>query len=68
MYLRTHIPLSPWRPAFPDFLRDLGHALRIIRRNPGYAVAAMLCLGQAWGKRDRLQPFRWHVPSQVAAA
>ena len=36
--------LSPYRRAIPDLRQDLHYALRVIRRNPGYAVAAMLCL------------------------
>ena len=32
-----------------DFLRDVRHAARIVRGNPGYATAATLCLGLAIG-------------------
>lgn len=41
--------LSPYRRAIPDFRQDLHYALRVIRRNPGYAVAAMLCLALGIG-------------------
>ena len=36
--------LSPYRRAIPDLRQDLHYALRVIRRNAEYAVAAMLCL------------------------
>ena len=41
--------LSPYRRAIPDLRQDLHYALRVIRRNPGYAVAAMLCLALGIG-------------------
>ena len=40
----VRVSLSPYRRAIPDFRHDLHYAARVIRRNPGYAVAAMLCL------------------------
>jgi hypothetical protein len=33
----------------PDFGRDLRHGARVIRRNPGYAIAAILCLSLGIG-------------------
>jgi predicted permease len=33
----------------PDFYRDLHYTFRIIRRNPGYAIMATLCLGLGIG-------------------
>lgn len=41
--------LSPYRWVIPDFGHDLHHAARVIRRNPGYASAAILCLGLGIG-------------------
>jgi hypothetical protein len=45
----TQVWLSPYRRTVPDFRRDLHYALRVIRRNPGYAVTAMLCLALGIG-------------------
>jgi putative ABC transport system permease protein len=45
----VRIWLSPYRRAIPDLRQDLHYALRIIRRNPGYAMAAMLCLALGIG-------------------
>ena len=39
----------PERRYFADFGHDLHYAARIIRRNPGYAAAAMLCLALGIG-------------------
>jgi predicted permease len=44
-YLSTRLA----RRAFRDFQQDLHYAFRIVRRNPGYAVAAMLCLALGIG-------------------
>ena len=41
------VRLSPHRRMLPGLGMDFHHALRTIRRNPGYAVTAMLCLGLA---------------------
>ena len=43
------VRLSPWRRAIPDLQQDLHYSLRVIRRSPGYAVAAMLCLALGIG-------------------
>ena len=40
----VRVSLSRYRRAIPDFRYDLHYAARVIRRHPGYAVAAMLCL------------------------
>src|SRR6266852_4483461 len=41
--------LSLHHRLIPDFRRDLHYAFRIIRRNPGYATTAMICLGLGIG-------------------
>ena len=43
------VRLSPYRRAIPDLRQDLHYTLRIVRRNPGYAIAAMLCLALGIG-------------------
>lgn len=45
----VRVRLSRQRRAIPDLRQDLHYALRVIRRNPGYAVAAMLCLALGTG-------------------
>ncbi len=40
---------SPYRRVVPDFRHDLHYSARVIRRNPGYAVAATLCLALGIG-------------------
>ena len=45
----VRVLLSPYRRALPDLRRDLHYGLRIIRRNPGYAAAAMVCLALGIG-------------------
>src|SRR5579863_5520725 len=41
--------LLAYRRVIPDFLHDLRHGARVIRFNPGYAAAAMLCLALGIG-------------------
>ncbi|MEZ5402113.1 MAG: ABC transporter permease [Bryobacteraceae bacterium] len=43
------VRLSPFRRGLPDLSRDFHYALRTVRRNPGYATAAMLCLALGIG-------------------
>ncbi len=38
-----------WGRAAADFAFDLHHGLRVVRRNPGYAAIAMLCLALGIG-------------------
>jgi len=45
----TRVLLSPYRRAIPDLRGDLHYGVRIIRRNPGYAAAAMACLALGIG-------------------
>lgn len=51
------VRISPHRRLVPDLRMDLRLALRNIRRNPGYAVTAMLCLGLAMGVNATLFSF-----------
>ena len=43
------VRLSPGRRMLPGLGADFHYALRLIRRNPGYALTAMLCLALAMG-------------------
>ena len=43
------VRLSPHRRMLPGIGMDFHHALRSIRRSPGYAATAMICLGLAMG-------------------
>jgi hypothetical protein len=45
----ARVLLSPYRRALPDLGRDLHYGVRIVRRNPGYAAAAMACLALGVG-------------------
>ena len=51
------VRLSLHRRLIPDLRRDFHYALRIIRRNPGYAITAMLCLGFGIGVNTTV--FSW---------
>jgi predicted permease len=51
------VRLSPNRRVVPDFGRDLHYSLRVIRRNPRYAVAASLCLGLGIGVNSTVFSF-----------
>ena len=41
--------LSPYRRVIPDVRQDVHYAMRMIRRNPGYAALAMVCLALGVG-------------------
>ncbi|MEZ5356832.1 MAG: ABC transporter permease [Bryobacteraceae bacterium] len=43
------VRVSPFRRGLPPLGRDFHYALRTIRRNPGYAIAAMFCLALGIG-------------------
>lgn len=43
------VRLSPYRLSAPDLFQDFHLAARIMRRNPGYALTAMVCLGLGIG-------------------
>ena len=43
------VRLSPHRLTVPDLRQDLHYAVRVLRRNPGYALTAMVCLGLGIG-------------------
>jgi predicted permease len=43
------VRVSPNRRMLPGLGKDFQYALRTMRRNPGYALTAMLCLGLAMG-------------------
>jgi putative ABC transport system permease protein len=51
------VRLSPSRRMLPGLGMDLHYALRMIRRNPGYALTAMLCLALAMGVNATLFSF-----------
>ena len=43
------VRFSPHRLTAPDLRQDLHYAVRLLRRNPGYAATAMLCLALGIG-------------------
>lgn len=43
------VRISPHRLTAPDTRHDFHYALRVIRRNPGYALTAMVCLALGIG-------------------
>ena len=43
------VRLSPHRLTAPDLRQDLHYAVRVLRRNPGYALTAMVCLALGIG-------------------
>ena len=51
------IRLSPHRRRLPGFGQDFHHALRRLRRNPGYAFIAVVCLALAMGVNTTLFSF-----------
>jgi predicted permease len=51
------VRVSPQRRMLPGLGKDFQHALRTLRRNPGYAVTAMLCLALAMGVTTTLFSF-----------
>ena len=51
------VRLSSYRRALPGFGTDFSRALRRMRRNPGYAFTAMLCLALALGVNATLFSF-----------
>jgi predicted permease len=51
------VRLSLNRRMLPGLGQDFHHALRMIRRNPGYAFTAMLCLALAMGVNTTLFSF-----------
>src|SRR5215468_9601177 len=48
------VRFSPNRRMLPGLGQDFQYALRVIRRNPGYALTAMLCLALAMGVNTTL--------------
>ena len=51
------VRISPSRRMLPGIGKDFHYALRTMRRNPGYAVTAMLCLALAMGVNATLFSF-----------
>ena len=51
------VRISPHRRLLPGLAHDFAHALRLLRRNPGYAFTAMLCLALAMGVNTTLFSF-----------
>ena len=43
------VRLSPHRLTAPDLRQDLHYAVRVLRRNPGYTLTAMLCVALGIG-------------------
>ena len=43
------VRISPHRLTAPDSRKDFHYALRVVRRNPGYALTAMVCLALGIG-------------------
>lgn len=43
------VRLSPHRLTAPDLRQDLHYAMRVLRRNPGYSLTAMVCLALGIG-------------------
>jgi predicted permease len=51
------VRISPSRRMLPGLGQDFHYALRTLRRNPGYALTAMLCLALAMGVNATLFSF-----------
>ena len=47
-HVRSNLAFA-YRRAIPGLRQDLHYTLRVIRRNPGYAITAMLCLALGIG-------------------
>lgn len=72
----ARVRLSPDRLTAPDLRQDLHYAMRLVRRNPGYALTAMLCLALGIGVNSTVftmvdelfwQPLPVPHPSRVVA-
>jgi putative ABC transport system permease protein len=51
------VRLSPHRLTAPDLRQDLHYALRVLRRNPGYTLTAMLCVALGIGVNSTVFSF-----------
>jgi hypothetical protein len=69
------VRLSPHRLTAPGLGQDLHYAVRVLRRNPGYALTAMICLALGIGVNSMVfsmvnelfwQPLPLPHPSRVA--
>ncbi len=51
------VRLSPHRLKVPDLRQDLHYAVRVLRRNPGYTLTAMLCVALGIGVNSTVFSF-----------